>query len=200
MWDWPRECLDDGTLRFQVASGTRILSSAEIFSMWIDEPSFSDAFGTLLADLPWRAFRWETPALVEDDFGEAFEFVVVDAPDLIGPPDPTAFSEHFRRAGHRAAIEFDNLGGDARLVAPCPRADDKAYTHLARFVRHASKAQQRALWRAVGLAVLRRAGDIPVWLSTAGAGVSWLHVRLDDKPKYYAHAPYRVSPARRRPG
>ncbi|MGI9175867.1 MAG: DUF6940 family protein [Rhodothermales bacterium] len=25
-----------------------------------------------------------------------------------------------------------------------------------------------------------------MWLSTAGGGVSWLHVRLDSRPKYYA--------------
>ena len=43
----------------------------------------------------------------------------------------------------------------------------------------------------VGGAVQRRLGTKPVWLSTAGAGVSWLHVRLDDRPKYYGYAPYR---------
>ena len=37
----------------------------------------------------------------------------------------------------------------------------------------------------------RRLSAKPVWLSTAGAGVSWLHVRLDDRPKYYGYAPYR---------
>jgi hypothetical protein len=31
----------------------------------------------------------------------------------------------------------------------------------------------------------------PLWLSTAGQGVFWLHVRLDRYPKYYNHAPYR---------
>ena len=39
--------------------------------------------------------------------------------------------------------------------------------------------------------MIRRLGTAPVWLSTAGAGVSWLHVRLGDRPKYYGHAPYR---------
>ncbi len=24
----------------------------------------------------------------------------------------------------------------------------------------------------------------------AGLGVAWLHIRLDDRPKYYRHAPY----------
>jgi NADH:ubiquinone oxidoreductase subunit len=36
-----------------------------------------------------------------------------------------------------------------------------------------------------------RVGEQPVWLSTAGMGVAWLHVRLDDRPKYYGYSPYR---------
>jgi hypothetical protein len=39
--------------------------------------------------------------------------------------------------------------------------------------------------------MVRRMSAKPVWLSTAGAGVSWLHVRLDDQPKYYGFALYR---------
>jgi len=34
-------------------------------------------------------------------------------------------------------------------------------------------------------------GAGPPWVSTAGMGVPWLHVRLDTRPKYYRHAPYR---------
>jgi hypothetical protein len=40
-----------------------------------------------------------------------------------------------------------------------------------------------------------RVGSKVVWLSTAGAGVSWLHVRLDDRPKYYQFEPYRHLPS-----
>ena len=32
-----------------------------------------------------------------------------------------------------------------------------------------------------------------VWLSTAGDGIAWLHVRLDPSPKYYQHDEYRRS-------
>ncbi len=35
-----------------------------------------------------------------------------------------------------------------------------------------------------------RVGDRPTWLSTAGHGVAWLHVRLDTRPKYYRYTPY----------
>merc|ERR1711957_1156939 len=30
----------------------------------------------------------------------------------------------------------------------------------------------------------------PVWVSTAGSGVSWLSIRLDSRPKYYHHSAY----------
>jgi CubicO group peptidase (beta-lactamase class C family) len=33
-----------------------------------------------------------------------------------------------------------------------------------------------------------------VWLSTAGGGVSRLHVRLDDRTQYYGCGPYRENP------
>ncbi len=29
-----------------------------------------------------------------------------------------------------------------------------------------------------------------VWVSTSGDGVSWLHLRIDTRPKYYQHAAY----------
>jgi hypothetical protein len=58
-------------------------------------------------------------------------------------------------------------------------------------MRQAPEQQKHALWKLVGAAMQHRLGIKPVWLSTAGAGVSWLHVRLDDRPKYYGYAPYR---------
>jgi hypothetical protein len=81
------------------------------------------------------------------------------------------------------------------MVVPCPVADADAYGHLAAFVRLAPEVQRHALWQSVGGAMARRVGTKPVWLSTAGAGVSWLHVRLDDRPKYYGFAAYRQRPA-----
>lgn len=103
-------------------------------------------------------------------------------------PDREAFGEHFR-PGCRT-VTFDNLGGDAVLVAPCPLGPDSAYTHLAQFVHAAPDAQQQLLWQSVGEAMQARLGTEPVWLSTAGHGVGWLHVRLDSRPKYYRHAAY----------
>ena len=121
-----------------------------------------------------------------------FEFVVLDSPGLTRRPEPEAFAEHFAGAGADVVV-FANLGGDAVMVVPCPVAEPSAYGQLAAFVRHTPEAQRQAFWQAVGESMERRLGAKPVWLSTAGAGVSWLHVRLDDRPKYYGFGPYRQS-------
>ena len=105
------------------------------------------------------------------------------------PPDPEPFSEYFRPDCE--IVSFESLGKDAWLVAPCPGGQGSNFSHLASFVATASEARQSALWSAVGTALEKRISARPMWLSTAGGGVAWLHVRLDTRPKYYRHAPYR---------
>jgi hypothetical protein len=122
-----------------------------------------------------------------------FEFVLLDSPELARTPDAQAFAQQFLDAPEETVVDFPNLGKDAILVVPCPKGPLPAYGHLGAFLRHATEAQRHALWIAVGKAMERRLGSRPVWLSTAGAGVAWLHVRLDDRPKYYGYAPYRTA-------
>jgi hypothetical protein len=86
------------------------------------------------------------------------------------------------------------LGGDTELVVPCPIDPKCDYSHLASFLRSASKQQTQHLWRLVGATVSEQLGVHPIWLSTAGMGVPWLHVRISNKPKYYAFEPYKVIP------
>lgn len=122
------------------------------------------------------------------------EFVLLDAPGLAREPEPEAFADQFGRATPGATVAtFANLGKDAVLVVPLPAGEPGAYVHLASFVRGAPEAQKHELWRAVGAAMRARVGAEPVWLSTAGAGVAWLHVRLGDRPKYYGHRAYAAA-------
>jgi hypothetical protein len=111
------------------------------------------------------------------------------------PADGRAFASHFAAQDDEGVVTFPNLGRDAVLVVPLPLGPSSGYSHLASFVRQASSAQNHALWKATGRAMERRVrenGSRPTWLSTAGGGVPWLHVRLDDRPKYYSYAPYRI--------
>jgi len=191
-WSARSRRLDGGRgIEVELELEARPASYAQVLQAWRDDPEFRGFFSQLLAEAPFRAFRWETPAVTGATADRPFEFVLIDSPWLDGRPDPADFAGHFAGAGDRTVLAFSNLGGDAVMVVPCPLGPRSAYGHLAAFVRQAPAAQVQALWRCVGVAMARRLGVAPVWLSTAGGGVPWLHVRLDDRPKYYAHAPYR---------
>ncbi len=195
MWSSRSEELADGRgLRFVLGLGTRSATFADVLRAWQSDATFRSLFNALLAGAPFSAFRWETPPVTATTLTRPFEFVLLDAPGLAQRPDPDAFAEHFGAAPEAGVIAFPNLGGDAILIVPCPSAVPSAYGHLAAFVRKAPEPQKHALWQSVGAALARRVGARPVWLSTAGAGVAWLHVRLDDRPKYYGFGPYRQPP------
>lgn len=165
------------------------VSVRQVVQGWQTDAVFRTLFNQTLAESPYSAFRWETPSVTAKSLDQHFEFVLLDRSDLDRRPDASAFAEYFASAVDGVAV-FPNLRGDAVLVVPTPMVEHAAYGHLAAFVRHAPEVQQQALWKAVGSAMAQRVNAKPVWLSTAGAGVPWLHVRLDDRPKYYHHAPY----------
>ena len=190
MWSTRNEELAHGSV-VRVYFENRPVKFSEVLRRWQDDPGFRAFFIALLADAPFSAFRWETPPITAASAGLPFEFVLLDSPGLASQPDPDAFAEHFRGGGD--VVSFPNLNNDAILAVPCPLGPISAYGHLAAFVREAPDAQKHSLWRLVGELMERRLGSRPVWLSTAGAGVSWLHVRLDQGPKYYGHARYRDS-------
>ncbi len=195
MFEAVEEQLDRGrALKVQVCRAGKPLSYAEVIGLWQSEPAFCSFFISLLSGAPFSAFRWETPPLTATCLDRRFEFVLLDSPGLDVPPDVRAFSENFSSASEQDVISFHNLGHDALLVVPLPRGPDTAYGHLAAFTRYAPEAQNHALWKAVGRRLEQAVGERPVWVSTAGGGVAWLHVRLDSWPKYYGYDPYRKAP------
>lgn len=183
----------DGVQKFLATGPGSSATYREALRRLRSDEAFRDSISDALAACPFAAFRWETPGVDRATAERTFEFVLVDAPELLVEFDPSPFAEHFREDGH-GIVTFDNLGGDATLVVPSPRGPESAYGHLAAFVRGAPRDQVHALWSRIGELVLERLSDEPLWLSTAGGGVSWLHVRLDSRPKYYAYAPYRSAP------
>ncbi len=187
-WYCSQNALNSHLIQVTIYTESGPLSYCEVLQFWQHEPSFRQFFTQLLSNTPFTAFRWETPPVMTDTVKQPFEFVLWDSPALNRFPDAVTFSDYFK--SNAAVVEFFNLGRDAYLIVPCPQGDHSAYTHLGAFVRQAPDSQCHALWTAISSALQQRLTDHPIWLSTAGAGVAWLHVRLDDQPKYYSYQPY----------
>ena len=125
-----------------------------------------------------------------------FEMVLVESTELAQTKDdPHTFSAHLKKSKDGIAV-FANLGGDATLVVPVVMDPSASYAHLAAFVRTAPLEHARAFWKHVAVAFMKAVLDAeqPLWLSTSGLGVSWLHARIDLRPKYYQHAPFKKFP------
>ena len=129
----------------------------------------------------------------------SLRFCVTQARILEGTaPDFTAFSEHFHAAGSSDVATFPNLGRDAILIAPTPKGGQN-YASLATWLRETRNnedSRDRVL-EAVGKALISRIeqqhstkSTNAIWVSTSGAGVSWLHFRIDNYPKYYTNQQY----------
>ena len=175
--------------QFRISKNEKQLLYDEVLHLWQSSEDFRSFFIAILAKVPFSAYRWETPPITTTTVNRVFEFVLLDSPSLARPPDEKAFASHFDTASD-GITTFSNLGKDAFLVVPVPQGPPSAYGHLAAFIREAPKLQNHALWQVVGQTVEKQLSNEPIWLSTAGGGVSWLHIRLDSRPKYYGFKPY----------
>jgi hypothetical protein len=190
-WDFRTQPLAPATLQASLFAGGAAMRFADVIGHWKGNAAFRAFWTASLRTVPFGAYCFEVPPLTRDALDRPFECVLVESPALAHTtPDPAPFVEHFRHNPTCQALVFENLGRDAVLIAPCPRDAPQFYTHLADFVHRAPLSQVGELWRMTAEALETRLGDAPVWLSTAGLGVYWLHVRLDSRPKYYRHRPY----------
>lgn len=197
MWEARIDEPSPGTTRVVVEGERGLLAFSEVLELWESDERFRAQFLALWATAPYPAYQWETPGVTRANIGRLFECVFVDSVALAGEQaDPRDFQEHFDAASRDdgdSVASFENLGGDALLLAPCPIGPLDAYAHLAAFARGAPAEQGHRLLSCIARSMEARLGAEPVWLSTAGLGVPWVHVRLDSRPKYYRHGPYRVT-------
>ncbi len=193
MWEARTHSIPSG-LRYQILGEGEQLTFRELFDHLETDATFAEWYSDTLSGASRRAFFWEHPPLTADNFDGMAEFVLIESSSLARlRADPQPFNDQFARHPDAEVITFPNLGRDALLVVPTPIAPHEVYPHLAAFLRGAPKSQIQALWKSAAQAVRESLGPEPRWLSTAGLGVSWLHLRLDTRPKYYRFGPYKAA-------
>ena len=183
------EALEANVLKYRTGGDLAGVSVREAAAACVREvPTWLSDILDVLADAPYASAKWELPPL-DPAADRPFEFVLIDCPALERPPDPSPFAEHLAAGGPHAV--FDNLRGDATLVVPTDREGGSPYTHLLSYVRAAPRGDATGLLRGSFAALWQRSRVQKRWLSTAGLGVPWLHVRIDSRPKYYGWPEYR---------
>lgn len=196
MWEARTRAVPSG-LRFDLFRGRSPLSFRELFHLFENDADFTRWYAETLAGCGLAAFFWEHPPLTTETFDDEAEFVLIESSALAGlHSEPEPFASHFSSHPDAEVVTFANPSGDALLVAPRPLGPLEAYCHLAVFVRNAPATQIQSLFKTAARAVHENLSRTPSWLSTSGLGVSWLHVRLDRRPKYYQFTPYKTAARR----
>ena len=201
MWNIDRTDISAGVQRYRFLNADSTpLSFRQAVDLWADEQQgemFRLFTSLAIASSTYQALRWETPSVNAATADREFEFVLIDAPSLQRKENPRPFADPFKKQiktdPSQVHATFPNIGGNAVMVASLPtNSAGVNHCHLASYLRTADQADGNALWLAVGKAMHARLNERDVWLNTAGGGVAWLHVRLDDRPKYYHHAEYKT--------
>ncbi|SER03229.1 DUF6940 family protein [Neolewinella agarilytica] len=184
------EAGDNGFQLYALLCDGLVMTWREVLTLWQNDPEFGRFYLRLLADVPFEAYFWEHPPFTLGELDKGYEVSFYDSRVLAGKrADSRRFASFFEP--DLPVVSFLNLGGDARLIVPCPQAPEDAFTHLARFVHTAPEGQGLALLQLLGKTLLAEASDEKIYLSTSGLGVYWLHIRLDERPKYYQSRRYR---------
>ena len=176
--------------KYSVSNLNKPISYQDFLNLTLKDINFRNQFLSTLEKSSFEAFRFETPAININSLNQEFEFVLINCPGLIGTPDKDSFSEFFTD-DKGGIVNFQNLGKNAQLIVPCPITSLDVYTHIASFCRKAPVAQKHNLFKAAATFLKGNISEKPTWFSTAGMGISWLHLRIEKRPKYYHYKPYK---------
>lgn len=191
MWTIESEELQPGIHRYRFAQARHFLTNQDFVALLSASEDFIRFFNHLLKESPFEGYFWEVKPMNIDSINHTFEFVLVESNRIaLKKADPRPFMEHLEKA-HLAAA-FPNLGRNAQLIAPAISGKPARYAHIAGFVRYAPEEQILTFWKLAGQEFQNVIDAQNRWLSTAGFGVNWLHVRIDTRPKYYRYKPYKL--------
>ena len=193
MWTAKSVDVDQPVHKINLFEGGSPLNYEVVINYWLESAEFRNFYFSVLSDSPFDAFFWENPPLTDLNNTQTYEFVLVHSPQLSkASADPSPFQDKFKSASEgQTVITFENLGRDAELIVPCPVAEQTIYAHFASFIRNAPEDQKHDLFITMAKSLKSRINNNPTWVSTSGLGVYWLHIRLDNRPKYYSYQPYR---------
>lgn len=181
----------DHYLKFAIYEGENILTNQDFLNKLKGSQFFRNWYSNILTDFRFAAFFWENRPFTSETLDKPYECSIISSTFLANQsPDRETFSRYFNT--EKCVVCFPNLGNDATLIAPVPEKHEDDFTHLGVFLRKADQKQISAFWKVAANETLKRISNKPVWLSTSGLGVYWLHARVDTVPKYYQTAEYKT--------
>jgi hypothetical protein len=184
------ERISDKITKYYIEVGGKRIRFSDVIEFLTTSDDFIIQFNNILKASNFSSYFWEVKPVLKHSLQNPFEFVLVESKRLEQiSADKRAFGAYFTKG--KPVVHFSNLRNDAELIVPSPISNQTDYSQISRFVRTAEDKQIVDFWKKVGQIYFKSIGDQKKWLSTSGLGVYWLHVRVDNRPKYYQFSEYK---------
>lgn len=146
-------------------------------------------FVDILQKIPFEYYVIQSPCFYKN-LNKLFEFVIINKPTLKNIKLNTITYKKYFKKNEDIAV-FPNLTGDTTLIVPkmLPNVNKNVYLNISTFTRFAPINQQILLWKNVFKEIKKCKHKC--FLNTHGLGIGWLHIRIDEKPKYYLFNEYK---------
>ena len=168
--------------------------SFHTFFVYTKFERFLKDYVDLLKTIDYDEYFWEHPKLIADSLMDEYEVSIVESKRLnFVKPNSNPFSQYFK--GDDSVVTFSNRGGNAILIVPEPDKNSNDFSTISRFVNNAETSLSIEFFKTVFGEWYRnfKGNTNYLYLSTHGLGVHWLHVRIDEYPKYYHTEIYKSS-------
>jgi len=131
-----------------------------------------------------KKFMWNT-SVIKDNGNSNFKEKFKIEDNLPEQQNFKAFESYINKSKSKYVTSFLNLDKDTLLIIPIPKKN-KNYATLKDFCDNSSITQKKYFWKKVSKLVKKfMKNEKYVWISTHGLGVSYMHIRISNKPKYY---------------
>ncbi len=169
------------------------LTFHQVLTLWAKDPTFRKFYWQSLIEHGGKGCLWEHPRLTKASAEETYECAITRTEDFSRfTPTPNRFRAKMNP--NTRVSTFPNLGGDSLLIIPNEPGDGTAVNcrDLIAFCRTAPEEWLQEFWTRVGREALDALAENSPrqFLSTHGFGVLWLHIRLEERGKYYRFRAY----------
>ncbi len=193
MYDYKRVSGSENKNTLHIYSNGNPLSFKDVIARWKKDEEFHDFYRDLLIEFGGTGCFWEHPPISKFNENDTYEVTIIKTSSFEGRlADCTPFLSQV--TNNEKFISFENLSKSAKLLIPNPNVFDNNCRDLIEFLTNAERRDISVFFVRIGSLIDE---EISVdssyrYLSTHGLGVIWLHVRLDLRPKYYHHRPYKI--------
>lgn len=195
--EWRKYSVDNNCIIYRIISDKNYLTYENFYELIRISPKLINDIISILKASPFESYYLEFSPVSWNSLAErTFEFVIIKTTGFIMKTDMVTFGETNINTNSNNVFTFPNLSKKSILVSPCynHNYNINIYNNIGTFMRSSNLEQQFLLFSTVFaqlLTQLKKNINNFLWLSTHGKGVAWLHVRIDDNPKYISYQPYK---------